>query len=158
VDAARAGDAGRGFAVVSGDIRGLAHEATESADQVKDTVRNVLEQIALVRRNLESIVEAAEAETEKNQQVFGALDRVEGDLTALGEADNAIQRGARAIFDAVAQTAMGARQIAATAEEASAASRQAAIAAGERARGAEDLAAAIEEIALLAEELDVTNG
>ena len=39
VEAARAGDSGRGFAVVSNDIRGLARDAAESADRIKDMVR-----------------------------------------------------------------------------------------------------------------------
>jgi methyl-accepting chemotaxis protein len=78
VEAARAGEAGRGFALVSSDIRGLAHEATESADQVKDTVRNILEQIGSVRRNLQHITETSEAEGEKNRLVFVALDRIGG--------------------------------------------------------------------------------
>jgi methyl-accepting chemotaxis protein len=154
VEAARAGDAGSGFALVSGDIRGLAHEATESADQVKDTVRNTLEQIASVRRSLEHIIETGDAEAEKNRVVFGALDRVEDDLGALGNANTAILRNAQAISGAVAQTAAGARQIAAAAEEASVAARQAASAANEQASSAEDLAAAIEEIASLADALN----
>jgi methyl-accepting chemotaxis protein len=157
VEAARAGDAGRGFALVSSDIRGLAHEATSSADQVKDTVRNILEQIASVTRKLQHIIETNTTESEKNLSVFSALDRIEGDLASLGEANTAIQHGAKAISDAVAETASGARQIAAAAEEASAASKQAAIAASEQARGAEDLAAAIEEIASLADELNGQN-
>ena len=48
VEAARAGDAGRGFALVSNDIRGLAREASESVERVKDTVRGILDQMALL--------------------------------------------------------------------------------------------------------------
>ena len=154
VEAARAGETGSGFALVSGDIRGLAQEATENADQVKETVRNILEQIASVRRSLEHIIETVDAEAEKNRVVFGALDRIEEELGALGEANTAILQNAGAISSAVAQTASGARLIAAAAEEASGAARQAADAASEQARSAEDLAAAIEEIASLADALN----
>ncbi len=153
VEAARAGESGSGFALVSGDIRGLAQEASASADQVKDTVRNILEQIASVRRSLDHIIESADAEAEKNRLAFAALDRVEEDLAALGAANTVILQNAAAVSDAVTQTASGARLIAAAAEEASAASRQAATAASEQARSAEDLAAAIEEIASLADAL-----
>ena len=47
VEAARAGEAGRGFAVVSNDIRALAREAAESVERIKDTIRGILDQIAV---------------------------------------------------------------------------------------------------------------
>jgi len=150
--------AGRGFSVVSGDIRNLAREASESADRVKETVRSISDQITFVRRDLEQIVTSAEAEVEKNQSVFAALDAIERDVAALGAGSAVILQGADAIMIAVGQAAAGARQIASAAEEASAASKQAAQASSEQARGAEDLAAAIEEIASLAEELKSANG
>ena len=158
VEAARAGEAGSGFAVVSGDIRGLAREATASADQVKDTIRGMIDQLALVRRNLEHIVESAAAEAEKSRRVDAALERVGADLSGLEEASLAILTGANTISQAIPASSAGARQIAAAAEESNLASRQAAIAASEQARSAEDLAAAIEEIASLADALNHPNG
>jgi methyl-accepting chemotaxis protein len=158
VEAARAGESGRGFALVSSDIRGLALEATDSADQVKDTVRGIIEQIASVRRNLDHITEAGEAEAERNGLLFGAIDRIELDLAALAQANQSIQGGAQSMFASVSQSVVGARQIAAAAEEASSASRQAAVTAGQQAKGAEDLAAAIEEIASLADTINAANG
>src|SRR4029077_14703215 len=50
VEAARAGQSGRGFAVVSNDIRGLAREASERADTIKETVGSILAQIGSLRR------------------------------------------------------------------------------------------------------------
>jgi methyl-accepting chemotaxis protein len=158
VEAARAGAAGQGFAVVSGDIRGLAREATASADQVKDTIRGMIDQVALVRRNLEHIVDSAAAEAEKSRVVDIALERVGTDLSGLEAASLTILNGATEISQAITQTTAGARQIAAAAEESNLAARQAAIAASEQARSAEDLAAAIEEIASLADELNLPNG
>jgi methyl-accepting chemotaxis protein len=157
VEAARAGEAGSGFAVVSGDIRGLAREATASADQVKDTIRGMIDQVALVRQNLEHIVGSAAAEAEKSRLVFAAFERVGADLSGLEEASLAILNGAGSISQAITTTSAGAREIAAAAEESNLASRQAAIAASEQARSAEDLAAAIEEIASLADELNRPN-
>jgi methyl-accepting chemotaxis protein len=157
VEAARAGDAGRGFALVSNDIRGLAREASESVERVKDTVRNILDQIAVLRRSLEQIIAAAEIEVHTNRGISQVLDNVKNDVGLLGTASRAIQQGAEAILVASAETATAARQIAAAAEEASAASRQAATASAEQAQGADDLAAAIEEIASLSDELKKQN-
>src|SRR4029077_3153352 len=56
VEAARAGAAGAAFAVVSNAIASLAREASDSADRIKETVAGILDQIALLRRDLEQIV------------------------------------------------------------------------------------------------------
>jgi methyl-accepting chemotaxis protein len=154
VEAARAGDTGRGFAVVSNDIRVLAREASENVERAKDTVRGILDQIALLQRDLDQIVASTEIEVQNNRLVAASLQRTRVEVEALGKASGAIVQGSDAILEAVAQTAEGARQIAAAAEEASNATREAATAAAEQSRGAEDLAAAIEEIASLADELE----
>ena len=158
VEAARAGDSGRGFAVVSNDIRGLAREAGESADRIKDTVRGIMDQIASVRRELEQTIVLADTEARKNATIAGALANMDAEIAALSTASATILRGADTILTDVSTTVSGARQIATAAEEASGASAQAASASAEQAKGAEDLAAAIEEIASLAEELRQADG
>ncbi len=158
VEAARAGAAGRGFALVSADIRGLARESATSVDRVKDTVRGILDQIASLRRECEQMVMSTESEIQNNRVIFAALDKLAGDVRAMGAANTAILHGANAIMESAAQSVAGARQIAAAAEEASAAGQQAATASSQQARGAEDLAAAVEEIASLAEELKRRDG
>jgi methyl-accepting chemotaxis protein len=158
VEAARAGDAGRGFALVSNDIRSLAREASESVERIKDTVRGILDQIALLRRDIEQIITAGELEVQNNRSVLKTLEDVTSEFAALGNANKAIRQGADAILAAAEETASAARQIAAAAEEASAASRQASTASAEQAQGADDLAAAIEEIASLSDELKKQNG
>ena len=157
VEAARAGDSGRGFAVVSNDIRSLAREASDSADKIKETVGGILDQIASLRRDLEQIVGSVEVEVQNNRSVLATFEKVNRDVAALGNANEAIQQGADSILSATVDSATGARQIATAAEEASAAARQASTASTEQARGAEDLAAAIEEIASLAEVLKQQN-
>jgi methyl-accepting chemotaxis protein len=158
VEAARAGDAGRGFALVSNDIRSLAREASESVGRVKETVRGILDQIALLRRDLEQIVVAAELEVQNNRAVVKTLENLTSDVAALGKANHAILQGAAAVLASAGETAAAAKQIAAAAEEASGASRQAATASAQQASGADDLAAAIEEIASLSDELKKQNG
>jgi methyl-accepting chemotaxis protein len=158
VEAARAGDAGRGFALVSNDIRSLAREASESVERIKDTVRGILDQMTIARRDLEQIIGAAELEVQSNRTALKTLVSVSGEIVALGKAGQAIVHGADAVLAGAGQTTAAARQIAAAAEEASAASRQAATASAEQAQGADDLAAAVEEIASLSDELKKQNG
>jgi methyl-accepting chemotaxis protein len=158
VEAARAGDAGRGFAVVSNDIRGLAREATESADRIKDMVRSIMDQSVSVRRDLEQSMALIETEARNNETIAGALLAMNAEVAALVAANTAILQGAQSMTGDLAASATGARQIATAAEEAGAAAAQAATASSQQAKGAEDLAAAIEEIASLADELNQDNG
>ncbi|RFZ82604.1 methyl-accepting chemotaxis protein [Shinella sp. WSJ-2] len=156
VEAARAGDAGRGFAIVSTDIRRLAQDAAENIDGVKDTVRLLQSQIAVVQRELEIIVTACEAEIAKSKLIAERLGAAEADVSLMARGNASILEAAQAILVAAKQVQSGTQQIASVAQEASAASQQAATAAREQSRGAEDLAAAVEEIASLADELQIS--
>lgn len=158
VEAARAGEAGRGFAVVSGDIRSLARDAADNADQVKDLVRAIQSQITLVLRDMETVAAALAVEVDKNRLTAGRLAVVAEDVAAIQTGARAIAGGAETILDAVREVLAGTQQIAAAAEEASNASVQAAAAARQQAQSAEDLAVAIEEIASIAGELTVGAG
>lgn len=155
VEAARAGEAGRGFALVSTDIRKLAQDAGENIDGVKDVVRAIQIQIAVVQRDLELVVLASEAEVSKNRLIIDRLGALEAELEAIGRGNATILEAAQSILSAAKQVQTGTQQIAAAAQQASAAAEQSATAAREQSRGAEDLAAAVEEIASLADELQL---
>jgi methyl-accepting chemotaxis protein len=158
IEAARAGDFGKGFAVVSKDIRSLAQDSAENAGRVKDTVRGIQDQIAGVRRELEQIIAASEAENQKNAAVQSSLSVVEKDAGEIEARNEQILAGAETILSSLKEAARGTQQVAAVAEEAGSAATEAAAAARQQARGAEDLAAAIEEIASLAEDIRRRNG
>ena len=153
VEAARAGDSGRGFAIVSSDIRTLAREASANVDRAKETVRGVLEQIAVLKSDLEQIGVSAESEVDNNRRLSIVFEKLGGEVAEMRVANQTIVGRAAEILAAAVEAATGARQVAAASEEASAAVRKATTAATEQSRGAEDLAAAIEEIASLADEL-----
>jgi methyl-accepting chemotaxis protein len=157
VEAARAGDSGRGFAIVSSDIRALAREASANVDRAKETVRGVLEQIAVLKSDLEQVAVSAESEVDNNRRVSIVLDKLVSEAAEMRAANQTIVDRAAEILTAAVEAATGARQVAAATEEASAAVRKATTAATEQSRGAEDLAAAIEEIASLADELHSAN-
>ncbi len=153
VEAARVGEGGRGFATVSSDIRNLARETGTSADRVKDIVRSVQRQIAVVRIDLEQIAGLAELETQKNTEIVERLAGVEVDIEVVRAGAQEISQGSQEVMAASQQVVAGSHQIAAAADEAARAATQSATAAREQARAAEDLASVIEEIGALAEEL-----
>jgi methyl-accepting chemotaxis protein len=158
VEAARAGEFGKGFAVVSKDIRNLARDSGENAGRIKDTVRAIQDQIAIVRKELEQIVAAAETENQRNASVLSNLATVKADMDEIAGGNQQILTGAEAILSSLKEGARGVQQVAAAAEEAGSAAAEAAAAAKQQARGAEELAAAIEEIASLAEDIQNRNG
>jgi methyl-accepting chemotaxis protein len=158
VEAARAGDFGKGFAVVSKDIRNLARDSGENAGRIKDTVRAIQDRIAAVRRELEQIISAAQAENQKTVAVLSSLEVVEQALSEIATSNEQIMASTEAILSSMKEAARGAQQVSAAAEEAGSASAQAAAAARQQASGAESLAAAVEEIASLAEDIQRRNG
>jgi methyl-accepting chemotaxis protein len=145
VEAARAGEYGKGFAVVSTDIQNLANDAAENAEQIKDQVKAIQEQLGIVRKDLAEIAEASLQEAtraKKSTELLVAIDRNEEVVTASTE-----------IATAAAQAKKGIDQIAAAAQQADKAATQAAAASRQQSQGAKELQVAIEEIAQIANEL-----
>lgn len=153
IEAARAGEFGKGFAVVATDIRNLARDSAENADRIKDLVKSVQDQIQLVGRDLDEIVDAALTEVEKAKVTTENLVAIETDIREVEAGTTEIGNSAREIVTALGQTRQGLDQIAAAAMESEKASSEAATAAQQQAQGTEEMLAAIEEIASLADEL-----
>ena len=73
VEAARAGEAGRGFAVVASEVRALAQRSSEAASQIADLIENSTRQVQsgvdLVSRTHESLDEIGACVSEALDQV-----------------------------------------------------------------------------------------
>lgn len=153
IEAARAGEFGKGFVVVSTDIRNLARDSAENADRIKDLVKAVQDQIAIVSSDLEEIVRSALEETEQAKVSSSNLNLIEADIIDVSQGTQEILAAANEIAVAISQAKKGIEQISAAAQQAEKSATEAAGAAEEQSKGAEELAAAIEEIASLADEL-----
>jgi len=150
VEATRAGASGRGFAIVTTDIRKLSRESAESAAQAKDGVRLIQDQIAAIRRDLDQVVGAAEAEIARNRAMLERFGFVAKELQAAQALNAVIVSSADDMLRSAREVQSGTNQIAEAADLASAATREAGAAARQQAQGAEALAAAIEDIASIA--------
>ncbi len=153
IEAARAGEFGKGFVVVSTDIRNLARDSAENADRIKDLVKGVQDQIAIVSSDLDEIVKSAVIEAEQAKGCTQNLNSIETDIADIQQGTSEILDAANEIAAAITQAQKGIEQIAAASQEAERAATEASGAAHQQAQGAEELAAAIEEIASLADEL-----
>ncbi|MEW6662887.1 MAG: methyl-accepting chemotaxis protein [Bacillota bacterium] len=153
VEAARSGEFGKGFAVVASDIRNLALESSRNAEQIKELVRNIQDQISVVQREVETVAGSAGREVEAAKLVVGELERIAQSIAEVAEGSREIKEGSVQAVSAVEQARKAVEQIASAAQEASAASEQAAAAAKQQAQGLQELASAIEEIAAMADEL-----
>ncbi len=153
VEAARAGEAGRGFATVAADIRTLSREGDAHIEAIRDTVRDMQDQMLMARRDLEVLVTNGSAGVQRNQSILPVLATIVADIKALHADNEEVNRGMGIILRAATECARGMENTASAAEEASLATSEAAAAGRQQAQGVEDLAAAAEEIASLADEL-----
>jgi methyl-accepting chemotaxis protein len=153
VESARAGEFGKGFAVVSTDIRNLARDSAESADRIKDLVKEVQDRIVEVRTDLTETAAQSFQEVEKAKVTTNRLDRLYSEMYEVGKGNEQVRDSAQEISDALGEVKIGLEQISTAANEADNLAGQCAVAARQQSQVAEELAAAIEEIAALADEL-----
>lgn len=153
VEAARAGEYGKGFAVVSTDIQNLANDAAENAEQIKDLVKGIQDQLVVVETDIKEISESAIKEVANAKKTTDNLVVIEGDMAQVINGNLNIKEASNVIVKNITEINTGLQQIATGAEQSSKASAQSATAAKQQAQGAAELAAAIEEIASIADDL-----
>jgi methyl-accepting chemotaxis protein len=153
VESARAGEFGKGFAVVSTDIRNLARDSAENADQIKELVKTIQDRVVQVRGDLDETSRLAFAEVERATETTTRLEQIERDMVVVNDAGQEVLEAAEEIARATGEAQRGLEQIAAAAEQAEMLTQQAAGATEEQRQGTEQLATAVEEIAALADEL-----
>jgi len=153
IEAARAGEYGKGFAVVASDIRSLAQDSARNAEQIKDLVKGIQDQVVVVLKDIEAVGEATAQEVEKAKKTTEDLVSIEEDMKVILDGTREVSENAEQIVSAVQQANQGVEQIAQAAQEAASASEQAAAASNQQAQGMQELSRAVEEIAALADEL-----
>lgn len=153
IEAARAGDLGRGFAVVAEEVRKLAEQSRQAAEQISDLVRNIQGD---TQRAVEQMGETGQTVATGAQVAKEAESRFEQIAILVGKIVERIRQVASAAQEASAgstQVVSAVEGIAAVTEESAAGSEEVAAAAQEQNASVEEIAASAESLATMAQEL-----
>ena len=162
IEAARAGEHGRGFAVVADEVRKLAAESQESAEQIKERILTIQKDTA----HAVSAMEEGKTEVqlgakairdvgEQFQDIMGQVNDIRNQIDEISTSVNSVSSGAGNIVDAVdsidsvsRRTADHTSSISASTEEQSASNEEIAAASQSLAHLASDMQAAINKFKL----------
>ena len=162
IEAARAGEHGRGFAVVADEVRKLAAESQESAEQIKariltiqnDTV-NAVKAMEEGKTEVESGTEAIRNVGEQFQDIMRQVNDIKNQIDEIGASVSSVSTGAGHIVEAVdsidsisRKTAEHTSTISASTEQQSASNEEIAAASHSLAQLAADMQDAINKFKL----------
>jgi len=117
IEAASAGEAGKGFAVVAGEIKELANQSTQSADDIAQRIENIQSDTSEAVTVINAVSEII---TKINHSVEVISSHVDQQTKASNEiASNVAQVnvGAKRVASAISEVAKGSREMSRSAEE-----------------------------------------
>ncbi|WP_373070601.1 methyl-accepting chemotaxis protein [Gemmatimonas sp.] len=138
IEAARAGSAGRGFAVVAQEVRALAEQSANAANEVTENVKRIRARIASASsavdsgaNRLKDVETVAEGVGEALSRIEHAVTQVEGAASRVSTAVNAnrqslgaVQKSLTSVRDTAEGHAAAAEQVAASTEQTSASAQE----------------------------------
>ncbi|ASJ02401.1 chemotaxis protein [Thermococcus profundus] len=150
IEAARAGEAGRGFAVVAQEIRNLAEESKKAADNIKDIIAKMTEEIRdavnATQKGVSVVGESSETLRETTEYLTNIAELISDTGARLGHVKEQIIRTQEEVdkaLKALENLAASAEETTASAEEVSSAVEEQTAAIEELQRAANDLKAIV---------------
>ena len=158
IEAARAGEAGRGFSVVASEIRKLADQSMESANQIQ----KIIEQIVLTTKNAVQIAQQADTIVQEQQTAVDdttdAFKDMEKQVALLMKELEDILAGVKEMDKTRSITLDAIRGISAVSEETAASATNVTDVVGKQLEEVEDLSQNSERLSASAEELEQAIG
>lgn len=124
IEAARAGDAGRGFAVVAEEIRKLADQSVQAANQIQVIVTEIQNKTRITVESAKQAENIVSSQTESLSNTIRIFDDIQDQVLSLVDTLNGISVGMKGIESAKEDTLDAIRNISAVAEESAAASEE----------------------------------
>lgn len=146
IEAARAGEHGRGFAVVAEEIRKLAEESANAAEQVKDIVLNIQKDGATSVSSMTELKAISENQNKAVGDVIKAFEtiknafvKITGGIDSIGKAVSEVNEDKERIVSSIENISAVSEETAAASEEVTASMDQQTFAVEEVAKSAQDL-------------------
>lgn len=131
IEAARAGSAGMGFTVVAEEVRGLAQQTANAAQEITSLINRIQDEIELTVENVaesKTVVDEqdqAVKETQENfEQIASGNEEVLREIRSIGEILGQIKENSVATLQAMNDISFVAEDVAASTEEASATTQE----------------------------------
>ena len=150
IEAARAGDAGKGFAVVAEQVRKLAEDSKQAADQINDL-------ITLIQKEVQDAVSATDLTVDSVKQGFKAIDQTKLQLDDLFTVINETDVGIRETIVNVNNQDSQITQIVTNVENINGVIEESSSTAEELSSSTEEMASTLEEMSAAAEELSAAS-
>ncbi|CQR70743.1 Methyl-accepting chemotaxis protein McpB [Sporomusa ovata DSM 2662] len=153
IEAARAGEQGRGFAVVAEEVRKLAEESAQAAQQIGNLIRDIQAETSVTVRTMESNLEQVDLQV-NNIEVSGqAMNEVIGEIAQSEKSVGKLKNRLQVLADDIAVIQEALVDVASIVEETAASSQEVAAAAEEQSASTEEMAALSKLVAGIADEL-----
>ena len=124
IEAARAGDQGRGFAIVADEVRNLAEQSRQSADQIEEIVRKLIDNSNSSVDAMNVVMDEIQVQHDKLYQTKDAFDHLKSEISNVTNAVDGISKEIASIDVAKNKVYVNLENLAAISEENAASSQE----------------------------------